>query len=188
LFVALELPAEVKDDLARMCHGLPGAKWRSLEQFHLTLRFIGEVDGALARDIELALASVTMPGFELSLAHVGHFGDRRRPRVAWIGVADSEDVNRLNRRTEKALCDIGLPTERRKFKPHVTLARLKETPIADVASYEATWAGFASAPFRVQSFQLYSSFLSASGAIYTVEADYALETAPEAATEFDFNC
>jgi 2'-5' RNA ligase len=174
LFVALDLPADVKTDLARLCHGLPGAKWRNLAQFHLTLRFIGEVDGAQARDIGQALAPIELPAFELALRGVNHFGNRKRPRVLWSGVHETRPVNRLNRRIQRVLAEIGLPPEKRKFRPHVTLAHLNGARMTDVNDFEAAFGGFATRPFRIEAFHLFASFLSSSGAIYTAEADYPL--------------
>jgi 2'-5' RNA ligase len=174
LFVAIELPADIKQRLAPLCHGVAGAKWRGIEQFHLTLRFIGEVDGAQARDIDLALAEIELPPFELALRGIGHFGDKRRPRALWTGVGGNSMLKRLNRRVERVLSEIGIALEARKFTPHVTLAYLKDARMADVNAYEGQNGGFATPAFPIDHFSLFSSFLSSSGAIYSTEAEYSL--------------
>ena len=86
LFVAVDLPDTVKTSLESLCAGVPGAKWRTRAQFHVTLRFIGEVDGGTARDIDEALSGVRAPSFDMAVCGIGHFGDNRRPRVLWAGV------------------------------------------------------------------------------------------------------
>jgi len=174
LFVAIELPDPVKDGLVSMCAGVPGAKWRQHAQLHLTLRFIGEVDGGVARDIDEALSRVQAPAFELSLAGIGHFGDARRPRVLWAGVDDGAAVRFLHDRVERVLNAVGLEAEHRKFRPHVTLARMNGARMDQVTAYEAHYGGYRSDSFRVDGFTLFSSFLSREGAIYTAEADYPL--------------
>lgn len=180
LFVAIELPAEIKQRLHPLCHGVAGAKWRGVEQFHLTLRFIGEVDGAQARDIDLALAAVAVPPFDLSLRGIGHFGDRKRPRALWAGVVDEGTLNRLSRRVERVLTEIGIAPDARKFTPHVTLAYLKDSRMADVSAYETLNGAFTTPSFQVDRFFLFSSFLSSSGAIYSAEAEYPLAAGREA--------
>lgn len=187
LFVAVELPADIKQRLTPLCHGIAGANWRSLEQFHLTLRFIGEVDGAQARDIDLALAGIAMPPFELALRGIGHFGDKRRPRALWAGVDEAEQLSRLSRRVERVLTEIGIAPEARKFTPHVTLAYLKDARMAEVNAHEALNGGFATPSFLVDRFFLFSSFLSSSGAIYSAEAEYPLLAAGETHAEFDLD-
>jgi 2'-5' RNA ligase len=178
LFAAIELPDSVKDQLMALGAGLPGAKWRKRDQLHLTLRFIGEVHGGVARDVDEALACVRAPNFSIALRGIGHFGDRKRPRILWTGVDSSESVRFLNERIERALIRIGLEPERRKFKPHVTIAKLSGTRMHQVEHFEAEHLTFATAPFQVDKFTLFSSFLASDGAIYTPEADYGLEPAP----------
>jgi 2'-5' RNA ligase len=175
LFAAIELPDPVKDQLMVLGAGLPGAKWRKRDQLHLTLRFIGEVHGGVARDIDEALARVHAPDFSIALRGIGHFGDRKRPRILWTGVDSNEAVRFLNERIERALIRIGLEPERRKFKPHVTIAKLSGTRMHQVEHFEAQHMAFETAPFRVEKFTLFSSFLASDGAIYTPEADYGLE-------------
>ena len=87
LFVAVELPQQVRDRLADLHYGLPGARWLDADALHLTLRFIGEVDQAQAIDIDAALLRVAAPAFAIDLVGAGHFASRGRARVLWVGVA-----------------------------------------------------------------------------------------------------
>lgn len=180
LFVAIELPETVKDLLTLVCAGLPGAKWRTREQMHLTLRFIGEVRGDVARDVEETLAEVRAPAFDLRLRGIGHFGDRRRARLLWAGVEPCDELFFLNERIERSLVRIGLEPERRKFRPHVTIAKLNGTRMDRVNRFEAEHCDFVGEPFHVDQFTLFSSFLSGEGAIYTPEADFGLAENPAA--------
>jgi 2'-5' RNA ligase len=174
LFVAIELPSEVKQQLALLAGGVPGARWVAAENLHLTLRFIGDADGGLFQDIGEALAEVEAAPFELRLKGVGRFGQRRRVRQLWAGVEAGPGLEQLQRRVEARLSALGLEPERRKFHAHVTLARLKDASVERVGGFLAGHDLFASAPFEVASFALISSHLSRNGASYRVEASYPL--------------
>lgn len=180
LFVAIELPAEVRARLGGLGAGVPGARWVDPEQIHLTLRFIGEVDGGAFEDVRLALGAVRAAPFEIMLEGVGHFGDRRRVRALWAGVAPGAALNRLAAQIEAALAGAGCEPEGRKFKAHVTLARLRGAPVSRVADFLAANALFQAGPIAVDRFQLFSSRLSNSGPSYRVEASYELTAAPRA--------
>ncbi|GAA0558917.1 RNA 2',3'-cyclic phosphodiesterase [Rhizomicrobium electricum] len=173
LFTALALPDEIAPPLLLMQAGVPGARWQKREQLHLTLRFIGEVDGAQATAIDDALATIAVPSFTLELKGVGSFGGKI-PRDLWAGAAPSEPLVHLNRKIESALQRIGLEPEARKFTPHVTLARLKNSPRGAVMDYLTDHALYASTPFTVTAFCLYSSKLTSDGSIYRVEKEYGL--------------
>ena len=174
LFIALDLPEEVVEALDRLCEGLPGVRWSGPEQFHLTLRFIGEVEQGVFYEIGEALAAVGHPPFELALKGLGQFPPRGAPHTLWVGVEDpSASLPGLRRRIERALEEAGLAPERRKFTPHVTLGRFKAPPPeARLASYLFRRNLFRTEPFPVSSFGLYSSQLRPEGARYTLEASY----------------
>jgi 2'-5' RNA ligase len=174
LFVAIPVPDAVAEGLLLIQSGVPGARWQTREQFHLTLRFIGEVDGRDADAIHDALSSVSAPGFTLTLKGVGEFGGKN-PRALWAGIASSDALLHLQRKVETALQRIGIEAEPRKFTPHVSLARLKATPRGRVMDYIVDHALYASAPFAVSAFLLYSSHLSANGSLYLAEHSYRLK-------------
>ena len=173
LFVGLAIPDSVATTMFLVQAGVPGARWSTRAQLHLTLRFIGEVDGRDANAIDDALPTVSVPRFTLSLKGVGEFGGKN-PRALWAGVSEPAAVSHLARKIETALQRIGLPAEERKFMPHVTLARLKGSPRGRVLDFLADHALYASAPFEVDAFNLYSSALTPNGSLYLVERTYPL--------------
>lgn len=174
LFVALALPDAVAISLNLIQAGVPGARWSTRDQLHLTLRFIGEVDGRDAAAIDDALASIRVPAFTLQLKSVGEFGGNN-PRALWAGVAPSEALAHLQRKIETALQHAGLEVEPRKFTPHVTLARLTGASRGRVMDYLVDHALYASAPFEIGAFILYSSHLTPKGSLYMAERGYALK-------------
>jgi 2'-5' RNA ligase len=173
LFAALSLPAGLCTLLSLLRSGIPGVRWIEPEEFHLTLRFIGEVDGGFEDDIRTALALIEAPGFMLSLEGVGQFGDAK-PHVLWAGVRADPALMRLTAKIEQTLQRIGLPPETRRYMPHVTLARLRGASPARVADFLADYGLFRAEPFAVEEFVLYSSHLGRSGAHYRIEAVYPL--------------
>ena len=174
LFIAIDIPESVKQEMARLCCGLPGARWVGTEQLHLTLRFIGEVDGGLFRDIRERLVEVRSGPFTLQLDGVGFFPPRGRPRVVWVGLRQSNELQRLRNRLESCLVGLGLEAEKRKFAPHITLARLKNTPPVKVGRFLENHNLFLSRTWTVDEFFLYSSQLGRNGAIHRIEAGYPL--------------
>jgi 2'-5' RNA ligase len=173
LFVALAIPDAVADGLLLIQAGVPGAKWQTREQLHLTLRFIGEVDGHDADAIHDALSGVSAPGFTLALKGVGEFGGKN-PRAVWAGIEANDALLHLQRKIETAVQRIGIEAEPRKFTPHVSLARLKGAPRGRVMDYLVDHALYASPAFAVRAFILYSSHLSPNGSLYRAEHSYRL--------------
>uniref|UniRef100_A0A831XML7 RNA 2',3'-cyclic phosphodiesterase n=1 Tax=Geobacter metallireducens TaxID=28232 RepID=A0A831XML7_GEOME len=174
LFVAIDLPGDIRQSVADICRGVHGVRWLPPEQLHLTLRFIGEADDAVDAEIRRGLAAITSPPFPVSLQGVGCFPSPRRPRVLWVGVSGGEPLVQLQHDVETAVVAAGLPPEERPFSPHITLARLKDHRGDDIAPFLARNASFASGPFTVDAFHLYSSILTAKGAIHRREASYPL--------------
>jgi len=174
LFVAIDLPDECKDLLEGLCHGLPGARWMRDRQFHVTLRFVGEVDGPTKRRLATALNGVRADPFELQLEGMGTFPPRGNPRVLWAGVSESPELADLYRQVRRVLQRAGLPPEERKFSPHVTLARLRDVPMQHLLEFVSEHAVLRSEPFAVTDVQLFSSALGHAGAQHRVEASYPL--------------
>jgi len=172
LFVAVDLPECAKDQLAEVRCELPAARWVPVEQLHLTLRFIGEVDRATFQLIKKALASVHVDKFPLTLRGVGHFPPGKHPRVLWVGMDPAPQLLRLQQQVEDVLRELGLPGEERRFSPHITLARLQDAPAGAVTAFEARHQSFSCPPFTVDDFHLYSSVLGAKGATHHREATY----------------
>jgi 2'-5' RNA ligase len=185
LFVALELPETVRVSLAALGHGVRGARWVGVDQFHLTLRFIGEVDGVTFDDVAAALAEIEAPSFMVTISGVGHFPPSGRPRQLWAGAAKDPALMALQRAIESRVVAGGLEPEGRKFMPHVTLARLREARLSRVAEFLSAHGLFACAPFPVGSFNLYSSRLGNERSVYRIEAQYPLHQGEAEATPGD---
>ncbi|MGA3308613.1 MAG: RNA 2',3'-cyclic phosphodiesterase [Xanthobacteraceae bacterium] len=173
LFIALEIPRHVAQSLAMMRGGLPGARWIDPENYHLTLRFIGDIDDALARDIAGLLGGVQRPPFELRLDGLASFGGRK-PRALVAAATPIAPLIELQAEHERLLQRLGLEPEGRKYRPHVTLARLRESSSRQVADYLTARAHYRSSSFDVFRFVLFSSRSSVGGAPYVVEAAYPL--------------
>jgi 2'-5' RNA ligase len=172
-FTAIPLPLAVKDRLTSLCSGVPGAKWADPDQMHITLRFIGDVDGVAATDIAEALDGVRGDPFELDLASIGYFGTGHRLHTLWVGVAKSVGLQQLQGRVDRAVSSVIGTQEQRKFHAHVTLCRFKRTA-PDLGGYLAQHEPFRAGPVSVNEFVLYSSHLGSERAIHTVEARYPL--------------
>ncbi len=175
LFVALDPPPAICDRLTGLCQGVSGAKWADSTHFHLTLRFIGDVDDGLLRDIQYALADIEAAAFDLALKGVGYFPPRGPAKILWAGVEDAPALMQLREQIATAIDRLGLEPERRKFAPHITLARFKRgVPAARVTDFLSDHALFRSEPFPVGEFHLYSSLLRPEGALHRIEASYPL--------------
>ena len=175
LFVAIDMPPAVTQGLTGLCQGVSGAKWADVSHFHLTLRFIGDADDGLLRDLEFALAEIEAPAFGLALKGVGYFPPRGPAKILWAGIEANPMLNRLRDQVAAGLTALGLAPEHRKFAPHITLARFKRTaPAVQVAEFLGHHALFQSAPFPVTEFHLYSSRLRPDGALHRIEASYPL--------------
>ncbi|MGB8274213.1 MAG: RNA 2',3'-cyclic phosphodiesterase [Alphaproteobacteria bacterium] len=174
LFVAVELPDDVRQRIAALRGGIPGARWLDPGNMHITLRFIGEVDEGMSRDIDAALSMIRAPAFEAALEGVGYFGAARAARVLYVPVARNGPLSHLHGKVESALVRIGLEPEGRKYQPHVTLARLRGAHARRLIDFVAENNLFRAGPFQVTSFALFSSFLSESGSIHRAEAVYPL--------------
>jgi 2'-5' RNA ligase len=182
LFTAIEIPANVGSALSMLRGGLPGARWIDPENYHLTLRFIGDVDDSMAREVAFILGQVRRDGFELRLDGLSSFGGRK-PRAVVALAAPSQLLLELQGEHERLLRRIGLEPEGRKYTPHVTLARLRVSSSHQVAEYLSARGHFRSPPFAVSRFVLFSARDSVGGGPYVVEADYPLATSAPVALQ-----
>ena len=175
LFVGIAFPDDIRARLGELSGGLSDARWVKPENLHLSLRFIGEVPGGDERDIGQALQGVGGPAFDLTLKGLGFFDRRRRVHAVWAGVEKSEPLMRLQGKVAAALVCSGLEPEHRKFKPHVTLARMKNAPARDVGRFLESKGDFTAGPFPVGRFTLFRSHLGKDGSHYEALANYPLE-------------
>lgn len=174
LFVAIALPDPVKDRIALLGGGIPGAKWTDRDNLHLTLRFIGETPEDRMEDIHHGPSRIRHPSFDMSVAGVGTFQQGRKATLLWVGVERNGALEQLRDKVAQALKREGIESDGRRFAPHITLARLQRVADSRLAEFVAGHNLFRLPPFAVESFALYSSFLSSSGAIYSEEAGYPL--------------
>lgn len=181
LFVALDLPEIVADALTQLQSGLRGARWVPDGNFHLTLAFIGETDRHGLNEIVSALGSISAPSFDLRLRGCDFFGDRK-PRALFVGAEPNVALMHLQSKVDVALKRAGFPIEKRKFKPHVTLAYLNGVAQEAAASYCAAHGLFSVGPFPVSAFHLYESHLGSESAHYEIVESFSLARAPAEAT------
>jgi len=173
LFTGVEIPPDVGQALASLRGGLPGARWIDPENYHLTLRFIGDVDDVTAHEVASMLERVRRNVFDLYLEGVTSFGGRK-PRAVVAAVAQAQPLLDVHAEHERLMQRIGLEPEGRKYTPHVTLARLRDSSSRQVAEYLSARGYFRISPFRVSRFVLFSSRNSIGGGPYVVEASYPL--------------
>lgn len=173
LFVALRPPPPIRAALMQPMAGVPGARWQSDAQLHITLRFVGEVDTRTAEDVAAALGGVRAAPLSLRVEGVGRFDSRGRPNALWAGIRPHDAIAALHRKIDQALVRIGLPPEGRAYLPHVTLARMGGGA-GPVDRWLADHAGFAGAPFEVAHFLLFESRLGTGGASYEAVERYPL--------------
>jgi 2'-5' RNA ligase len=174
LFVGLALPEGLKARLAPIMTGLPGARWVPPDNLHLTLRFIGEVDEHQAALLDAALSQIRKPPFDLQIAGCGIFAQRRGPEAVWIGVAATPPLTDLQAAIERAAVRAGLAPEERRFRPHITLARLRDTPAPRLQAFVAGHNLFKET-VPIGEFALYSS-QGGETRHYVIETSYPLES------------
>lgn len=173
LFTALEIPAEVASALTLHRGGLIGARWIDPADYHITLRFLGDVDRRMAHDVDSFLSDLQTQPFEVTLDALGSFGGDR-PRAVFARAQPSPRLAELQGDIERLMRRLGLPPEARKFVPHVTLARLRDTSPIDVAHYLAMHPIIRPISFTARRFVLMSSRDSIGGGPYVLEAAYPL--------------
>ena len=176
LFAALEVPRDAALSLSLLRGGLSGARWIDTVNYHITLRFMGDVDRHMADDIAYGLDRVQRPSFLVNLSGVGAFGGKK-PHSVYAAVAASPELTLLQSELERICQRLGLEAEPRKYIPHVTLARLKNTSPEQVAQYLTGRGDFSALPFRAGRFVLMSSKDSVGGGPYVIEEAYPLGAA-----------
>ncbi|WP_426956661.1 RNA 2',3'-cyclic phosphodiesterase [Muricoccus radiodurans] len=174
LFVALALPPELRTQLSMLAGGIQGARWVPPENYHLTLRFIGEVEGWRADEVDEALSSIRAKPFELCLRGVGTFEKGGKIGALWVGVERSDGLTHLQSKVETALQRMGLDPERRRFAPHVTLARTDKAPAGKLVEWVQAHNLFRAPAVAMEHFTLFSSRLGKENPVYVPEVEYEL--------------
>ena len=176
IFTALQLNSISRRLLYGCGSHMPGARAVPEEQLHLTLRFIGEVDGTTFLDLKDILGTIQARPVVISIKGVGHFPPRGKPKVLWAGVEPTAELLILRNKVNSALRRVGIEPEKRKFHPHITLARLNNSPLNRVGQFLTDNSLLEIPPFMVDTLTLYSSKLTHKGPIHNIEAQYQLLT------------
>jgi 2'-5' RNA ligase len=174
LFVGIGLPPEQKLALSIPCAGVPGVRWVDPGNYHVTLRFVGEVDEGSAEDIDEALAGLKARPFSLAIAGLGLFGPDDRPRMIYAALDPCPALHALHERVEITLMRLGFMPEGRRYTPHVTLGRAVSARPESLRAFVAANNLLRLAPFPVDAFQLIRSYLTKAGSIYEDVAEYRL--------------
>ncbi|MEE8333061.1 MAG: RNA 2',3'-cyclic phosphodiesterase [Alphaproteobacteria bacterium] len=175
LFVALALPETLGKRLAMLAGGVREARWLDIGNLHLTLSFIGDTSEDMVDDINHALEKIRADGFDMTLAGVGHFQSRKKVHALWAGIEANPALMDLQGRVASALMRAGCVPDRRRFTPHVTLARLKPAPPAHVRDWLEANSLFRADPVPVTGFTLFQSHLIQSGAQYQPLREFPLQ-------------
>ncbi|MCW6507547.1 RNA 2',3'-cyclic phosphodiesterase [Lichenifustis flavocetrariae] len=170
LFTGLEIPPDLAGELAMMRGGLSGARWIDTDNYHITLRFIGDIDMPTAREVATLLDDIRRQPFTVTLEGLSFFGGDK-PRAIVAKVQPSGPLVELQAEQERLIRRLGIPPEPRKFTPHVTLARLRGAPGIAVADY-LSYRGFLTRRFTADRFVLFSSRDSVGGGPYITEEVY----------------
>ena len=172
LFVAIDPPERIRDEISALYGAIAGARWMGDEQIHLTLRFIGEVDNTTENQIIDVLQKLSIPPFTITLKGIGVFPLRKEPRIIWIGVEENQILMRMQAQIERALASIQIEPDPRKFFPHITIARLNSAHQERIGQFISENNLFSTEPFEVSEFYLYRSYLGKTGALYIKEATF----------------
>ena len=173
LFTGLEIPNDIRFALDMMKGGVLGARWIERESYHLTLRFVGDVEERVARDLAEGLDAIATPGFTMRLKGLDAFGGAK-PHAIYANAEMSPELKRLQAAHERVCRLVGLAGETRKFTPHVTLARLRRSDPGDVQRYIADHNLYESRPFEVDRFALFTARPARGGGPYSIAAEYPL--------------
>ena len=176
LFIALPVPEEITEELTTLQSGVPDARWVPTENFHVTLCFAGEVQGGVLRDLEEELSDIAGPPFSVAIAGVEQFSSGKQPRALVATVEKSDRLDWLQQKVSTVARHCGIAVDRRKFRPHVTLARFSDGAETGhhIAQFMASHSRFHAGPWVADHFALYSSRLRPDGAVYLEEAAYDL--------------
>ena len=173
LFTAIEVPVSIAQQLALLQCGLPGARWIERENLHITLRFIGDIENPMANELIHALERVKSASLSLKLENLDVFGGSK-PHSLFASVKRNSALLDLQGEQERICQSIGLEPEGRKYKPHVTIARIRGAKTNDIAKYLSGNGGFQTPSFSVDRFVLLSSRSSVGGGPYGEEVSYQL--------------
>ncbi|MTI98244.1 MAG: RNA 2',3'-cyclic phosphodiesterase [Marinobacter adhaerens] len=167
IFFGLELPSDIKERLLEVRANVPGAKWQSAEQLHITLLFLGRVEENRLEAVVGSARAIQPKPFVLEVSGLRCFGQSRRPRNLWAGVQPAAPVAAIHEALGQRMEKHGFEAERRSFLPHITLARFKRQP-GSVEGLLAEQGAFVFGQFAVTEFALFDSKPGPAGSEYRV--------------------
>mgnify|MGYP001802084559 CR=1 FL=1 len=174
IFAALTIPDTIAERLLHLQEDLPGARWRQRDQFHITLHFYREVDPEIAEEIATRLEEVTAKPMTLNLSGVVWIGRKATHNLHAV-IAESRYLTALAKECRKIARQRNLKLDDKPFKPHITLAYCKDTPLEMGRTWSETYQTLRSEPFLIDRFYLYESFTGKyRQSQYVAQADYAL--------------
>ncbi|MDV6234107.1 RNA 2',3'-cyclic phosphodiesterase [Leptospira ellisii] len=174
IFLGISVPEEVREQLARICYGLPDVRWVSSENFHITLLFLGEQPKERFDVVSDLCSEIVSPAFKLRLQSVGTFGKQKSPSILFANVRISEELTRLQKTLDSGIRKLGFAPERQEYRPHLTVGRFKNSNGLRVAAYLEEFSDFTSSEFDVSEFHIYSSRTLSEGPVYSVEESFSL--------------
>ena len=174
LFVGIEIPADIAADLYPLARGIRGIEAQTPANMHITLKFIGNVDPGLAKEIDGVLSNLPFKPFELQVSGLGVFASARKIRILWAGVAKQPELHALAHRVENSLLAMEeCPNmDMRNFTPHITLGRNRDAARATVEQTIADHLDLTSRAFTVDRFCLYESHSTTDGPEFRMVAAY----------------
>ncbi|WP_273717462.1 MULTISPECIES: RNA 2',3'-cyclic phosphodiesterase [Bartonella] len=175
LFSALQIPQQTTQQLVSLQNGLPNAQWINPQNFHVTLSFFGEIEGATADALMHAFDTIKFPPFMLQMKDFDIFVSENAPHSLVIRIELCETLNLLHEKMQYIRSHLDLTPDEREFTPHITIARLLDTKPADLPPYLSSRGDFSFPPFEVDHFVLFSSPSPSSDAPYIVKGSWPLQ-------------
>lgn len=167
IFLGLSIPSAVKSQLISLQGGIPGANWVDPENYHITLKFIGEVDEITKEDIAESLDDLSFPTFQINLQGIDIFSRGNDPHHLWVKPNPEEPLLKLNSKIENHLQNyLNLKKDTHKFTPHLTIAKLKNSNLNKVGQFIQWHNLFKSITFDITEYTLFQSLLTPKGAVY----------------------
>jgi len=172
LFVAIDMPEDLRGKICELRRNLPGVRWTNREQIHMTLSFIGDSDDEHFEEIRASLSEIIFNPLQLEMTSSGFFPNERRPSVFWLGCMENPALSKLKNDIDDILEMNGVQRDKRRFTPHITIARLKDIPSKEIVKLRDIYMGMFPQVFAVGEFILYSSILTSNGATHAKEKTY----------------
>ncbi len=171
LFTAIKIPTDIASLLAMKTGNLKGARWVDQENCHITLSFLGDISEAVAEEVIFELDRIEHNSFRICINCLDVFG-AKKPRTLYAGIRCDPELLDLQIKHERAMQQIGLEMQKRKYAPHVTLARINAVKLSDLYRFLGQWGEFSNLEFEVDGFALFSARDSIGGGPYLVEENY----------------